>query len=235
MSEAAESRELEARWRHTGRVEDEAAWLAARVKAKELDATRLEIAAALGQPAALLALGPGEAEQLGARERLRRLFFAPPAETSWRAGLEARVRVAVALARSALEVAPAEGPLREPVEGALAATERWILCRCARHAGGAANAASILAEVLVPAIETEGEAATQWASAAFLTVCSVMQPEAALAGDCLAASVAARVAGTGCPQEQAMAEVERALAGEMVAWALGRGDAVLDRRASDRR
>ena len=231
-----ETRGLEARWRETGHVEDEAAWLQARVRAGELEASRLEIAAALGHPAALAALGPGEAERLGAGARLRRLFFAPPAETAWRAGLEARVRVAVALARAAFQVAPNRDlELRAAVEGALGATERWILCRCERHSGEAGDAAAHLAELLVNALEAEGEETTQWASAAFLAVCSVLQPEAALASDCLAASVAARAAARGGAKDLAMAEVELALAAELVPWALGRGDAVLDRRAAERR
>jgi hypothetical protein len=47
-------RELERRWKETGSVEDEAAWLRARARAGELDPARLEVAAKLAYPAARL-------------------------------------------------------------------------------------------------------------------------------------------------------------------------------------
>ena len=53
----ADLRELERRWRETGCVDDEAAWLRARVQARELGEQRLELAAYLGHPAARAAQG----------------------------------------------------------------------------------------------------------------------------------------------------------------------------------
>ena len=50
-------RELERRFRASGGVEDEAAWLRARVQAGELSQDRLELAALCGHPGALAALG----------------------------------------------------------------------------------------------------------------------------------------------------------------------------------
>ena len=54
-------RELERRWKETGSVEDEAAWLSERVRAGELTEERLRLAAALGQPAAVAASGSDRA------------------------------------------------------------------------------------------------------------------------------------------------------------------------------
>lgn len=48
-------RTLERRWKKTGAVQDEAAWLRARVQAGELEQTRLKLAARLGHTAARLA------------------------------------------------------------------------------------------------------------------------------------------------------------------------------------
>lgn len=61
-------RELERRWRQSGAASDQAALLAERVRAGLLPAARLRLAAALGQPAARLALGgdaPALLEQSG--------------------------------------------------------------------------------------------------------------------------------------------------------------------------
>jgi hypothetical protein len=53
----ARLRELERRWRETGTVEDEAAWLRARVQAGELEQSKLELAGLCGCKAACLAIG----------------------------------------------------------------------------------------------------------------------------------------------------------------------------------
>ena len=54
----ADLRELERRFRESGSVEDEAAWLSARVKAGELDEDKLHLAAHLGYEAAIGDVGP---------------------------------------------------------------------------------------------------------------------------------------------------------------------------------
>jgi hypothetical protein len=51
-------RELERRWRETGATEDEARWLQARLRAGELDVTRVELAAYLDDPAARAVIAP---------------------------------------------------------------------------------------------------------------------------------------------------------------------------------
>lgn len=48
----ARLRELERRWRETGSVEDEAAWLAARLRAGEVSAAQVELWAYCGRAAA---------------------------------------------------------------------------------------------------------------------------------------------------------------------------------------
>lgn len=57
-------RTLERRFRETGAVEDEAAWLRARVRAGTLDPDRLDLAAWLDHPGARAALGKQAPEQV---------------------------------------------------------------------------------------------------------------------------------------------------------------------------
>lgn len=54
----AELRALDRRWRATGADQDEAAWLAARVRGGALEPDRLALAAGLGHPAAVLVAAP---------------------------------------------------------------------------------------------------------------------------------------------------------------------------------
>jgi hypothetical protein len=60
----ARLRELERRWRETGAVQDEAAWLAERVRAGQLARGRLELAARLGHAGASTATGEEPATDL---------------------------------------------------------------------------------------------------------------------------------------------------------------------------
>jgi len=85
-------RELERRWRASGAVEDEAAWLAARLRVGAQNASALRLRALLGEPAARLALGdsspaevtpgPAAADALarlaGAHGVLEHHLFEPP-------------------------------------------------------------------------------------------------------------------------------------------------------------
>ncbi|MBL4850446.1 MAG: hypothetical protein JKY65_33430 [Planctomycetes bacterium] len=59
-------RELERRWKETGSVDDEAAWLRGRVNAGEFSAERLEVLARIGHPAASDGAVPPEVEWRGA-------------------------------------------------------------------------------------------------------------------------------------------------------------------------
>jgi hypothetical protein len=73
-------RDLERRWRETGTVEDEAAYLLERVRAGDLSRERLEIAAYLGHEGAAMALAPTRIELLwdGQRANLNTLFGRDP-------------------------------------------------------------------------------------------------------------------------------------------------------------
>lgn len=64
----ARLRGLERRWRTTGAISDEAAWLAARVQAGALDSGRLALAGLLGHEAALLAGAAPLIDPLGGRD-----------------------------------------------------------------------------------------------------------------------------------------------------------------------
>jgi len=110
-------RRLERAFRASGAAEDEAEWLRERVRRGELDPARLDAAAALGHPAALLASGRGD-EPLRALERL---------------GPTALGRAAVAAAELVLPVW--EGAFaRDPRPRlAVAAARAWTLCPCTPH------------------------------------------------------------------------------------------------------
>lgn len=111
-------RELERRWRASAAPEDEAAWLRARVRAGKLDPWRLELAAACGHPA----LGGDESPPLAFERWLERLPFAGRRgrlRQEW-------VRVLLALAR-ALEPLAARLGSGEWVSPALRLAERSAL------------------------------------------------------------------------------------------------------------
>ena len=150
MSDAA-LRALERRWRETGRDEDQAAWLRARLRAGALGTSQLALAAWCDHPAARsLARDPPAPEQPAS----------PPARQGPDEGLEALVRgllhwgkeaaVRAALAAARLTVAvfereqpespgprpwveAAEAWLREPTGPALAAVEALLGPANGRH------------------------------------------------------------------------------------------------------
>lgn len=128
-----ELRELERRWRRSGEPGDQARWLQARLRAGELRAPRLKLAAALGHAGAGLA-SPGAATPLSAL-----------GEQLGACSAEALTRALAAVAASTIELPDAvtavrDGRARAEVQAAvqaLAAAERWIVCPCAAHAAAA--------------------------------------------------------------------------------------------------
>ena len=108
-------RELERKWRETGSVEDEAAYLRERVRVGDLTQERLELAAYCGHGGAKRACGCVDL----------------PNPNNWALGLEhwpleASVRVALSAARSAVDVWRTALPdKRRPLE-AFAMTEEWL-------------------------------------------------------------------------------------------------------------
>jgi hypothetical protein len=84
-------RELERRFRDTGSLEDEAAWLAERVRTRELRASRLHLCALLAHEASRLALS---------EEQERATDFADWLARLTQFGREAAIRVALAFGRA---------------------------------------------------------------------------------------------------------------------------------------
>lgn len=109
-------RDLERRFRASGSVEDEAAWLRARVQAGELSQERLELASALGHRGSELASGTASVPTSEALSRLGK-------------GAEARARAACALghaARPHWKPQAIDYDPGDPDEG-LRALEEWIV------------------------------------------------------------------------------------------------------------
>ncbi|MEZ6188833.1 MAG: hypothetical protein R3F62_27995 [Planctomycetota bacterium] len=122
-------RELERRWKETGSVEDEAVLLLERVHVGDLAARRLEVAAAVGHPAARVALTDRRAPRTPGE--WTRVFA--HAEPMW-------LRRAAASACTDLlagyETAHADD-LRP--RAALEAVEAWLVCPCEAHRAAAAD------------------------------------------------------------------------------------------------
>ena len=119
-------RELERRFRGTGAVEDEAAWLRERLRVGELAPERLDLAADLGHRASQAARGRSAGAP--AREELAGILT--------RRGKEVCARAAVAVVRDA---APALGGAPRAVLAALEDAEQWIVCPCVEHLSRAAG------------------------------------------------------------------------------------------------
>lgn len=124
-------RELERRWKETGSVEDEAAWLVERVRAGDLTQERLGLAAHCGHPAAL---------ELVPRKRRRSFKVFVNELLSF--GRQACLRACVAAGRAALPHARHRvlngwiGLFEEDLhraEQALQAGAEWLECPCGEH------------------------------------------------------------------------------------------------------
>lgn len=125
-------RQLERRFRETGALEDEAAWLAARVQAGEVSPDRLALASDLKYAAARVAQNRRPADYVDLK-----LW---PRELHSRWGTEVLVRVSLACARRVCEQIAHE-PVRERLEEGLAAVAGWVACPCEEHVKGAKAAA----------------------------------------------------------------------------------------------
>lgn len=136
----AEVRELERRFRASGALDDEAAWLLARVRAGSLAEQRLHLASYLRDHAAVLAAGGAYFDDPFSSN--------PTFKEIKRYGKETCVRIAVASARAALAAEryhrrrwPEDETYHtyalEPWDECVAAAEAWVLCPCRRHQEGA--------------------------------------------------------------------------------------------------
>lgn len=120
-------RTLEARWKQSGLVEDEAAWLLERTRCGDLSPERLELASGLGDPASRLALNHERSYQPPERGAFLR----------WACTLEptTRIRVVLASARSLLARSGETdtGPGGSAAEEALRSVGAWAVCPCGDH------------------------------------------------------------------------------------------------------
>lgn len=114
----ARVRDAERRWRESGAVADEAAWLRERVRSGALDDARLRLAAYVGHPASRLALATP--------------IFAPAYVQVWIYGLEPWgvepcQRAAIAAARRALLLVPTTSRRGRYARGAVDRVERIVV------------------------------------------------------------------------------------------------------------
>lgn len=112
-------RALEARWRRTRAVDDEAAWLRARARAGVLDPGRCTLAAVLGHEAALRAIGVADVKALHRRERVR------PGAPEWSTALEREFLPLSYTLTSGLLVAGDDGMVRCALACARLALRAW--------------------------------------------------------------------------------------------------------------
>lgn len=118
-------RALERRFRETGSVEDEAAWLRGRVRAGELEQELLLLAAWCGSKGARWVAGLQGSHSVG-----------PDLVTGVvRLGAVARTDFALALARTQIDLEWEEPQAREHLLRVVAAAREWRRCPCDSHLG----------------------------------------------------------------------------------------------------
>lgn len=208
----ARLRDAERRWRETGALADEAAWLRERVRAGALDDERLRLAAYVGHAAARLALATP--------------VLSSPYVQAWIYGLqpwgvEPAQRAAVAAARRALVHVPPDTRRGRYARGALARVERAVV--------GLPPLPPLPWDphVLDDDPPARERAAFDAACAAGETVHEV----ARAAPDARALEATARAGGVVIRAVEATDEatIRAAVRDELAAWALGAGDPVLAR------
>lgn len=147
-------RELERRWRETGSVEDEAAYLLERVRVGSLLTEHLELAAFVGHAGAAAALNlPVLAVPRDCIELARGLL-------NW--GAEPLVGAVAAFAQNGLFQTASPVSQSELLEAALAALA-WSRCPCALHADLAACASEKAAAAAIQLVHEELFEAAAWA------------------------------------------------------------------------
>lgn len=211
-------RQLERRWRASGDPADEAAWLLGRLRAGELPAERLELAALLGHEPAARAAQEADRPLPPLLFDLRRRERVP--DTRWLIGAlwersrEAVVRFGAAIGRNRL--GGGGGPDSRPaLLAALDAAEAWCRCPCEEHRAPAARAGqAVWAAISGQAWRAEGPELLGAAFAAAVTAEATGPDEARFLRHLLA--------------HEAPGDLERA-SREVVVWALGLGDPLADR------
>jgi hypothetical protein len=122
-----ELRALERRWRSTGAVDDETAFLAAKLRAGLFDEQRLRLAAFVGDPAAALVAGCEAAPRDLLTRMPGQLWQYMMGVEAW--GTRAAVRLALASARAIHRLGPELGLPRHALTqmaGSMAVAEQWL-------------------------------------------------------------------------------------------------------------
>lgn len=221
----ANLRALERRFRETGSVEDEAAWLRARIQAGELKRTRLELAAYCGHEAACLTAELGGASLPSLSTSV--LWCKSLPDTS----AEVLGRCSVAGAFRSLEMWQRYFPRDSRPHEAVCVAES-LLCgkaideeadfSAAMAAESAAMAAHETGDDILPEVHYEAvQDAAYAASAAVLVILAERAPLDALSKAALALDYALDVVGVSVLAE--------AIQEELAPWALGYGDPVRER------
>lgn len=246
-------KDLERRFRTTGSIEDEVAWLHARRVAGRIEPARLELAAWLGHPAAQRVAGPDARDFHAAPHSTPAIGPLAGVElpTGWiknaaplHPELGARAGIA-ALNR----VVPQAAELRRDCGAAVALAEDCVVCPCERHVTAAREAmerqeqaaaepessrlhkgaAFLLA--LVTDDETSGEADDDSPEARLM---------AAILGDTppsiwMAEGVLVQAMVGGVEHGVSVDAISTAVRDELVAWLLGYSDPVRERVEARRR
>ena len=203
-------RELERRFRASASVEDEAAWLRARVQAGELSQERLELAAYLGHPAA--GAPPGNPDLTWTPENQAPTWRWAEGLARW--GVEAQTRAAVAATRQALRFWEAGDPLDYRPHVAVELAERWILTPEAANLDAQLAQAHESADALSESPSAGSRGKVAWAAAC----CALCPFDTSHA--CCEAVYAADEVVDGVPTR---------VRDELVPWALGYSDPVRER------
>lgn len=212
----SELRRLERVFRESGSVEDEAAWLRARVRSGEVSEERLRLAAYVGHQAAALSLGPENPERPEALDKwLRQL------SSHW--DQEACVRAALA----AISVTPPEFRANARLAEVIALAERWVL----EPSDGRGNVAGLSTLSTADQIGFQLGFGTREAKLALVTAVQLQYTLTRRAGWGLPAGT---VAGS-LQKQWPNAPVRAAVTREVENWALSYSDPIRERVEARRR
>lgn len=235
-------RELERRWRDTGDVQDEAAWLKERVRVGDLSREVVELCALCGHEAALLVLpSPSALTRLGTRmwEAVAGKWLSEPLRKV--AGHEAAVRAAVAVARLVLPCAEELFPNDPRPSAALRAAESWVRSQSSDHRDAATRARPAASSAVAwdagsgggpPAGDARAELVEsarreQLAALVACEMCAGATEDARHALDAEGAATVALRFSRGGSYEENRERVRRAIHDEFVPWLLRIDDPVV--------
>lgn len=212
----ARLREAERRWRESGALADEAAWLRERVRAGALDDARLRLAAYVGHAASRMALATPT--------------FTSPYVQVWIYGLEpwgveACQRAAIAAARRALLLVPSTSRRGRYARGAVERVERVVV-----------GLPPLPPLPWDPHVLDDDPPPRE--RAAFEAACAVgetVHEVGRAAPEARAVEATARASNVVVQAADALDEpaIRAAVRDEVAAWALGLGDPVLSRALAD--